>query len=240
MEQNEERKFNYYLYGLKKGLPIALAYLAVSFAFGVMTRSGGISPIASTIMSFFSLSSAGQFAGSKLIMVGASYLEIFFTVLFINIRYALMSISLSQKIDESIPRWKRFLMSFGITDEIYAIAISEKKEVNLKYMLGITTLPVIGWSLGTLIGSLGADIFPENLLIAMNIALYAMFIAIITPDAKKSVKILLVIILAILISCLLYYVPYINEIGFGFKIIIATFLACTFGALVFPRREDEE
>ena len=240
MESSKNIKINNYLYGLKKGLPIALAYLAVSFAFGVMTKTGGISPLAATIMSFFSLSSAGQFAGSKLIMVGASYLEIFFTVLFINIRYSLMSISLSQKIDESIPRWKRFLMSFGITDEIYAIAISEKKEVNLKYMLGITTLPVIGWSLGTLIGSLGADIFPENLLIAMNIALYAMFIAIITPDAKKSVKILLVIILAILISCLLYYVPYINEIGFGFKIIIATFLACTFGALVFPRREDEE
>ena len=151
-----------------------------------------------------------------------------------------MSISLSQKIDESIPKWKRFLMSFGITDEIYAIAISEKKEVNLKYMLGITTLPVIGWSLGTLIGSLGADIFPENLLIAMNIALYAMFIAIITPDSKKSIKILLVILTAIMVSCILYYVPWINEMGFGFKIIISTFIACIFGALVFPRREDEE
>ena len=240
MEQNEERKFNYYLYGLKKGLPIALAYLAVSFAFGVMTRTGGISPIASTIMSFFSLSSAGQFAGSKLIIVCASYLEIFFTVLFINIRYALMSISLSQKIDESIPKWKRFLMSFGITDEIYAIAISEKKEVNLKYMLGITTLPVIGWSLGTLIGSLGATIFPDNLLVAMNIALYAMFIAIITPDSKKSIKILLVILIAIMVSCILYYVPWINEMGFGFKIIISTFIACIFGALVFPRRENVE
>lgn len=217
METNENIKLNYYLYGFKKGLPIALAYLAVSFAFGVMTKTGGISPIASTIMSFLSLSSAGQFAGSKLIIVSASYIEIFFTVLFINIRYALMSISLSQKIDESIPRWKRFLMSFGIT-----------------------TLPAIGWTLGTLIGSLGAAVFPNNLLVAMNIALYAMFIAIITPDCKKSIKILLVVVIAITISCILYYVPWINEMGFGFKIIISTFLACIFGALVFPRREDDE
>lgn len=240
MEKNEERKINYYIYGLKKGLPIALAYLAVSFAFGVMTRTRGISPLTATIMSFISLSSAGQFAGSKLIMITASYLEIFITVLFINIRYALMSISLSQKVDESIPRWKRFLMSFGITDEIYAIAISEKKEVNLKYMLGITTLPVIGWTLGTLIGSLGSAIFPDNLLVAMNIALYAMFIAIITPDAKRSIKIALVIMVAVIISVLFYYVPYIKEIGFGFKIIISTFGACIFGALVFPKKEDTE
>ena len=107
-------------------------------------------------------------------------------------------------------------------------------------MLGITTLPVIGWSLGTLIGSLGATIFPDNLLVAMNIALYAMFIAIITPDSKKSIKILLVILTAIMVSCILYYVPWINEMGFGFKIIISTFIACIFGALVFPRRDDVE
>ena len=236
----ENKKTNFYIYGLKKGLPIALAYLAVSFAFGIMTKTGGISPLAATLMSFFSLTSAGQFAGSKLIMVVASYLEIFFTVLFINLRYALMSISLSQKIDSSIPRWKRIIMSFGITDEIYAVAITEKKEVNLKYMLGITTLPLIGWTLGTLIGSLGASIFSDNLLTAMNIALYAMFIAIIMPDSKKSIKITIVILIAIVISVVFYYVPYIKEIGFGFKIIIATGIACTMGALIFPKKEDEE
>ena len=240
VEKENSEKLNYYVYGLKKGLPIALAYLAVSFAFGIMTRTGGISPIASTLMSFLSLTSAGQFAGSKLIMVVASYSEIFFTVLFINLRYALMSISLSQKIDSSIPRWKRLIMSFGITDEIYAIAITEKKEVNLKYMLGMTTLPLIGWTLGTLIGSLGASIFSDNLLTAMNIALYAMFIAIILPDSKKSIKITITILIAIIFSVILYYVPYIRDIGFGFKIIISTALACTLGALIYPREEESE
>ena len=242
MEKIEDKpvKFNYYVYGLKKGIPIALAYLAVSFAFGVMTRTGGISPLASTMMSFLTLTSAGEFAGSKLVMIGASYLEIFFTVLFINLRYALMSVSLSQKIAPETPRWKRILMSFGITDEIYALSIIEKKEVNLKYMLGITTLPLIGWTLGTLIGSLGATLFSDNLLTAMNIALYAMFIAIIIPDSKKSIKITIIILISVILSILFYYVPYIKEIGFGFKIIIVTFISCIIGAIIFPIKEDSK
>lgn len=240
IKKEENVKLNFYLYGLKKGIPIALAYLAVSFAFGIMTKTGGISPIASTIMSFLSLTSAGQFAGSKLIMISASYVEIFFTVLFINLRYALMSISLSQKIDSQVPRWKRVIMSFGITDEIYAVAITEKKEVNLKYMLGITTLPLLGWTIGTLIGSLGASIFSDNLLVAMNIALYAMFIAIIIPDCKNSLKITVSVLIAVIISVILYFVPYIKDIGFGFKIIISTVIACTIGALIYPREEESE
>ena len=118
---------NSYLYGLKKWLPIGLGYLAVSFAFGVMYFNGGITPLMATIISFTNLTSAGQFAGVKMIIQLAGYLEIGLTVLLINLRYALMSISLSQKIDTKTSFWGRILISFGITDEIYALAITEKK-----------------------------------------------------------------------------------------------------------------
>ena len=229
---------NSYLYGLKKGLPIGLGYLAVSFAFGVMCFNGGITPLMATIISFTNLTSAGQFAGVKMIIQLAGYLEIGLTVLLINLRYALMSISLSQKIDTKTSFWGRILISFGITDEIYALAITEKKEVTPIYVLGLTTLPLIGWSLGTLIGSTVSNLFPDTFLGAMNIALYSMFIAIIVPDAKKSKSITCVILIAIALACLLEYVPYINRIGLGFKTIIATILACVFGALVFPRKDE--
>lgn len=236
----EEKKTNLFIYGLKKGIPIALAYLAVSFAFGVMMKSGGLTPLTLTIMSLLNFSSAGELAGAKMILEVASYFEIFITVLFINLRYALMSISLSQKISSDIPRWKRLIMSFGITDENYALMISEEKEINLSYVLGLTTITLFSWVLGTLLGSLGANIFPGRVLFALNIALYAMLIAIITPDAKKNYKILIVILIAISLSCVFYYVPVIKEIGLGFKIIISSFIASIVGAFFFRIKSNKE
>jgi len=230
---------SHYLYGLKKGIPIALGYLAVSFAFGVMCVNGGISPLMATIISFTNLTSAGQFAGVKLIFQVGSFLEIGLTVFLINLRYALMSLSLSQKIDKKMKWYERLICSFGITDEIYAVAITEEKTVNTKYLLGLITLPLTGWTLGTLIGCLSTNLFSNNFLNAMSIALYAMFIAIIVPDAKKYKNVLTVCLISIVLSCCFEYIPVINQIGLGFKTIITTIIACTLGALIFPRKENE-
>jgi 4-azaleucine resistance transporter AzlC len=228
---------NHYFYGVKKGLPIGLGYFAVSFAFGVMCVNGGISPLMATIISFTNLTSAGQFAGVKLIFQVASLVEVFLIVLLINLRYALMSLSLTQKIDSSMTRLQRLICSFGITDEIFAVAITEDKKVNTSYLLGLTTLPLLGWTLGTLLGAVGANFLSDRFLTAMNIALYAMFIAIVVPDAKKSKNVFLVCLMAIALSLFFEYVPYVKEIGLGFKIIISTILSCVIGALIFPRKE---
>lgn len=230
---------NYYFYGVKKGLPIGLGYLAVSMAFGVMCVNGGISPLMATIISFTNLTSAGQFAAVQLIFQVASFIEIFLTVLLINLRYALMSLSLTQKIDPSMTKLQRLICSFGITDEIFAVAITEDKKVNTSYLLGLTTLPLLGWTLGTLLGAVGATFMSERFLNAMNIALYAMFIAIVVPDAKKNKNVFFVCLMAIALSLFFEFVPGVKEIGLGFKIIISTIISCVIGASVFPRKETE-
>ena len=229
---------NDFNYGLRKGLPIGLGYFAVSFSFGVASKSYGITPLASIIISATNLSSAGQLAGIKLIFNHASYIELFLTILLINIRYALMSISLSQKI-EDMPLYQRAIVGFGITDEIYALSITEVRKITFKYMIGLILLPFIGWVSGTVCGVFLADIMPLKLINAMGIALYAMFIAIIFPDAKKNYKIALVIFIAIVLSSILYYTPYIKNIGLGFKIIISTSIASLFGAFIFPIKEEK-
>ena len=180
-----------FLYGFKKGIPIGLGYLAVSFSFGVTAKSEGITPLVAIIISATNLSSAGQLAGIKLIAQMASFLELFLTIILINIRYALMSISLSQKLDEGIPVWQKLIMGYGVTDEIYAMAITETRKTTFKYMLGLTLLPFIGWVLGTTLGVFAGDILPSDLINAMGIGLYAMFIAIIIPDARRNYKILI-------------------------------------------------
>ncbi|MBR6071933.1 MAG: AzlC family ABC transporter permease [Acholeplasmatales bacterium] len=230
---------NDFLLGMKKGIPVALGYFAVSFSFGVMAAKG-LTPLMATIISATNLTSSGQYAGAQLMMRSASYIEIVLTVLLINIRYSLMSISLSQRIDPNMKIGTKLLIGFGITDEIYALSITSPHKLTAKYMFGLISLPFLGWVSGTAVGAFGAQFFNEDLLKAMGIALYAMFIAIIIPDARRSKPILLVILIASAISCAFYYIPGIKEIGLCFKIIIATIVASLIGAIFFPINDEEK
>lgn len=225
---------NDFLYGMKKGIPIALGYLAVSFSFGVICIGMGISPLMSIIISLTNITSAGQYAGIKMIAKVASYLEIGLTVFLINLRYSLMSLSLSQKLDSTVPTGARLLFGYGITDEVFAVAITEERKLTAKYMFGLISLPILFWVCGTALGAFASNIMPEKLLDALGISLYAMFISIIIPDAKKNYRILVVILISVALSCIFEFVPYIKEIGIGFKIIISTVLASLFGAIFFP------
>ena len=230
---------NDFLLGMKKGIPVALGYFAVSFSFGVMAGQG-LTPLMATIISATNLTSSGQYAGVQLMMKSASYIEIILTVLLINLRYSLMSISLSQRLDPNKGIASKFLIGFGITDEVYALSITSPHKLTTKYMLGLISLPFVGWVSGTVVGAYGAQFFNEDLLKAMGIALYAMFIAIIIPDARRSKPILFIILIASALSCMFYYIPGIKEIGLGFKIIISTVIAALIGAIFFPIDNDKK
>ncbi len=221
-------------YGLKKGLPIALGYLSVSFTYGVKAVHGGLPWWAAVILSLSNLTSAGQFAGTTLILAGGSYLEIAATTFVINLRYMLMSFALSQKIERGIPRFHRCLFGFGITDEIFGVAIAEIHAVSAAYMYGLILMPVIGWTAGTFLGGVASGLMPPVLADAMELGLYAMFLAIIIPPAKKNYRILSVIAVAVAIECVFYYVPLFHVISVGFQVILATVAAAAIGALLFP------
>ena len=230
-----------FLDGIKKSIPIFLGYFAVSFTFGIYCNNMGITPIISFVMSLTELSSAGEFGGVELINKNALYAEIAAVVLIINLRYVLMSISLATHLDKDTKLYQKLVFGFGITDEIYALAIKEKKAITAKFMFGMMILPIVGWSVGTLLGTLSSKIVPTSVSTCFNLALYVMFICVIFPDAKKSYKVLICIGVSALISCLLYYIPFLNEhISLGFKLIIATITACTLMALLFPQEKKEE
>jgi len=222
--------------GCRKGIPIALGYLSVSFTFGVKAVNGGLPPWIAILISLTNLTSAGQFAGTNLILANAAYIEIVVTTLVINARYMLMSLALSQKLKPGIGIRKRCLFGFGITDEVFAVAAAEPGKISASYMYGLISTPILGWTLGTALGAFASDIMPSSLANAMELGLYAMFIAIIIPPAKKSKSVAIVIAMAILFECILCLVPVITD---GFKVIIATVAAATVGAILFPVKGDE-
>lgn len=230
---------NDFRHGLKRGFPIFLGYLPVSFTYGFMAVSGGLPVWVALLMSLTNLTSAGQFAGTNLIFVQAGYLEVALTTLVINLRYSLMSLSLSQKINPAIPLWKRMIFSFGITDETFVVASLEPGKISASFMLGLITLPIVGWSLGTFLGGTISTILPLSLQAAMGIGLYAMFIALIVPASKKKKSTFIVVLVAVLFSTLIKYVPGLNQISSGFRVIISTIFAAALGAWLFPQREED-
>ena len=227
--------------GLRDGIPIALGYLSVSFTFGIQCIANGLSWWQAFLISLTNLTSAGQFAGLGIITSGAGfYFEMACTQFIINLRYALMGLSLSQKEDDSIKGLHRWGIGFGITDEIFAVAMGNRNEVSNKYMYGLILLPVIGWSGGTFLGAVAGSVLPEAVRSALCIAIYGMFLAIIIPPAKKSSSVLKVILIAVALRCCFRYVPVMKKVSGGFAIIISTVVAAAVGALFFPTPEKEE
>ena len=238
MYSEERRTRKDFLKGAKQGIPIALGYIPVAFTFGLMAVNGEI-PIWMTILiSLTSFTSAGQFLGASLIIADASLFEITFATFVINIRYMLMSLSLSQKTPAKMPLLKRSIMAFGITDEIFAVASLEKQEITFAYMMGLTACPYVGWALGTASGAMISSVLPLALQSSMGIALYAMFIALIVPSVKKSKAALIVVITAVSISSILNLLPFMKLLSQGWSIIITTIIAATLGAIFFPRKDE--
>ena len=223
--------------GFMNGISIALGYLSVSFSFGIMAVQSGLTVWQAVLISFTNLTSAGQVAGVGLIASNAAPLELFLAELVINIRYALMSLALSQKADGSFRLPHRLLASFGITDEIFAVASLQKEPLKPAFMYGITLIAFLGWTFGTWLGAAAGTLLPQDLTNALGIALYGMFLAIILPPARKSKGILAVISVAALCSVLLKLM--FRSLSGGFALIIASLIAAVFGAVFFPVNQEQ-
>lgn len=226
--------------GIRDGIPIAVGYFSVSFTFGMMAVQSGISPFHAVLISLLNLTSAGQFAGLTVIVSNASLMEMALTQLVVNIRYALMSVSLSQKLDDSVKMRSRLLIAYGNTDEIFAVASSKPGTVGAKYLYGLILLPVLGWVGGTLAGAGASTLLPATVISALGVALYGMFIAIVVPPAKEHKEVRTVVLIALALSCAFYYLPVLRQVSSGFMIIICTVAAAAVGAVLFPLKEGEE
>ena len=238
-----------FIRGIKKGFPICLGYIPVSFTFGLIAVKMGFNPLEATIISLTNMASADQFAGIRLIEGGAPYIELVITTFVINLRYMLMSLSLSQKVASDMPFYKRAIMAFCITDEVFALASMEKDDVNFPFFGGLMATPIFGWTLGTCLGAVASSLLSPMLQGCFGIALYCMFIAIIIPPARKGRKVAIAVIVSALLSCLFKYVPGINVLskngGGGWAIIISAILGAAICASIkevkrFRRRQVQE
>lgn len=223
--------------GMYHGIPIALGYLSVSFGFGIMAVRAGLTPLAATLISASNLTSAGQAAGVDIIAASGAIIEMILVQLTINIRYSLMALSLSQKLDKKFSTPHRFAASFGITDEIFAVCSAQIEPLTPAYMYGMILVAFLGWVSGTALGAAAGQLLPAAVSSALGIVLYGMFLAIIIPPSRKHKSVLIVVLAAAAVSILFRYV--ITVVSGGFAVIISAVIASAVGALLFPVKDEE-
>ena len=226
--------------GLLHGVPIFLGYLAVSFSFGIFAIASGLSVLETILISMFNLTSAGQLAGVPIIAGAGSLFELAIGQLVINLRYSLMSVSLSQKFDKGVRLFDRFVVAFANTDEVFAVSSSQPSAVSKSYMYGLILPPYFGWTLGTAVGAIMGSVLSPIVMDALSVAIYGMFIAIVVPVMRGHRATALCVLFAVALSCLFYYTPVLNTVSSGFVIIICAVVASAVFALLAPIPVEKE
>ena len=225
--------------GLRSGVPIGLGYLSVSFTFGIIAISLGFSWWQALIISMLTVTSAGQLSAINVMALPNQYITMLFSQLTINLRYSFMSLSLSQKLTKNFGTLKRWLLGFFMTDEIFAVASAER-EVSPQFFFGLSVIPYLGWTLGTLFGGILGSVLPEIIMNSLCLAIYGMFLAIVLPPARKSMSVLTVASVSGILNCIFYYTPILKRIPTGLSISLCAIVAALLGALLFPINEKEE
>ena len=222
------------------GIPIALGYFAVAFSLGIAVTNAGLSPIQGMVASLLCNASAGEYAGFTLIGASASFLEMALVIFIVNARYMLMSCALSQRIDPKMPFLHRFLIGFGLTDEIFAISIARQGYINPYYSYGAFCVASPCWALGTLLGAIAGNVLPGSIVSALGVALFGMFIAIFIPPLRKNKVIGWVVLVSFVLSYLAGVMPVVSALSDGMRTIILTVVISGAFALLFPKEDEDE
>lgn len=225
--------------GVRDGIPIALGYFAVAFSLGIVAKKAGLSPFQGFLSSILNHASAGEYAEFTVIMASAPYIEMALVILVTNMRYLLMSCALSQKFDSHTPYAHRFLVGFGITDEIFGIAIGKPGALNPYYTYGAMAIALPSWALGTAMGVVAGNILPASLVSALSVALYGMFIAILIPASKANRIVGGVVIVSFLASFLVSRISLFHRLSDSMKISLLTVLIAGAAAILFPIKNQE-
>lgn len=226
--------------GMQHGIPISLGYLAVSFTLGIAAKNAGMTAFQATITSMLVNASAGQFAGFTLIAAQAGYLEMAVMILVANARYLLMSCSLSQKLSPDTKFYHRLLIGFDVTDEIFGVSMAYPGKLNPFYTYGVIAVALPGWAAGTCFGVLCGNVLPSNVVSALSVGLYGMFLAIIIPPARKNKIIAGLVVISMLASFLFSRLPMLRSVSSGVQIIILTVVISGIAAILFPVQEESD
>jgi predicted branched-subunit amino acid permease len=172
--------------GVQDAIPVMLGYIPIAMAYAAAAGNAGMTFWQSVSLSVFVYTGAGQMAAAGMIAAKASAAAIVVTVFIMNLRHIIMSTVVMNDLKEE-PMWKRILLSFGVTDEVFAV-FSVKHSHDALYFAGLALASWVSWWAGTMFGCFALNFLPDSLISALSITLYAMFLALLVPGLKQHAK----------------------------------------------------
>jgi len=212
------------LASFEKVLPVALGYIPVGFAYGVLALQAGLSPANTLWMSIIVYAGSSQLIAVGLISLGTSPLSLILTTFIVNLRHLLMSASLSPL----LKNWKKVELAgfaFELTDETFALHSLRFNagQTGKTETLLINIMAQFSWVFGTWLGVTAGQMVDDVHPYALDYALPAMFIALLVMQIKDRGQLLVAIVGGAFSVVLLM-------MGISqWNVILATIIAATLG-----------
>ena len=106
--------------GARDTLPLIIGAIPFGIIFGTLSAKAGLSPAGTVGMSMFVFAGSAQFIAMGLVGAGTAWPMIVLTTFVVNFRHLLYTATLLEDLKRLPRRWQ-VLLTFGLTDETFAV-----------------------------------------------------------------------------------------------------------------------
>jgi 4-azaleucine resistance transporter AzlC len=219
-----------FLRGARASVPIVLGYIPVGIAFGVLARTGGLSPWEATAMSIFVYAGASQFIAVEMLAGGAGFLPIILTTLLVNLRHLLMSSAFAFHLGKK-PLGSTSAIAAELTDESFSLLMCRPEDISgpVSYLIGLQAMAQLAWVAGTATGAFAGSLIDSSKY-GIPFALPALFICLLILQIKSWSHVMVIMLAGTSALLLKAILP-----G-NWYIILAALLAASAGVLLPGKR----
>jgi 4-azaleucine resistance transporter AzlC len=168
--------------GVRAGLPLAPNPVIFGLSFGVLADAAGVGAIAATTMSATTFAGSAQFAAVSVLDAGGTALAAIATALFLNARYAAISISVATIFPGGTLR--RVAQSQLIVDESWALS-GRGGRFEWPILVGVGLLFYVLWVGSTLAGSVLGGALEDPNALGLDTAFAVLFFGLALPYLRS-------------------------------------------------------
>ncbi|WP_428563154.1 MAG: AzlC family ABC transporter permease [Solidesulfovibrio sp. DCME] len=171
---------------LARVAPIAMGYVPVGMAYGVLAGKAGLGALNVLAMSLLVYAGSAQLVAVGFFAAEASAVSIVATTFVVNLRHVLFSAAMAP----FLSGWRKGeLAAFAaeLTDESFALHAARfgKGDRDKALTLSINVLAQASWLAGTALGILAGDALGDGRTLALDFALPGMFLALLAGQLKS-------------------------------------------------------
>ncbi|NLR12192.1 branched-chain amino acid ABC transporter permease [Lactobacillus sp. ZJLC3-7] len=222
---------------LRVAMPLNLSYIPIGLACGILLHAAGFNTLLTGLVSLLIFSGGAQFLIATMLTINSPLLSIVLMLFFLELRYALLSSSLSPYLKGSSNRFL-FMFAVSLNDENYAInylKFATDKKWTGKEALMVEHYSLLFWAASNVVGSLIGSALKIDLSI-VNFALTALFLYMIVMQIKNRLTIVICLISGVLAAVCMMLTK--STLGLVISTIIASLIGFALEATLRKKLPD--